>query len=63
MNSVYKLEALATNLVLRKYSSLESIPDGGCRLLDDLFSYCGKYKLSSRLEAVFDYEGNKGKYS
>ena len=62
MSSVYKLEALATKAVLTKYSSLESFPDRGRRLVNDLFSYSGRYKLSSRLDAVFDYEGNKGNY-
>ena len=57
------LEALATKAVLTKYFSLASIPDGGRILVNDLFSYSGKYRLTSRLEAVFDYEGNKGNYS
>ena len=62
MNSVCKLEALATDSVLTQYSSLESVPDGGRRLVNDLFSYSGRYALSSRLEAVLDYEGNRGNY-
>ena len=33
MSSVYKLEALATKAVLTKYSSLESFPDRGRRLV------------------------------
>ena len=61
MFSVKPLESLATTAILRDYQSLELLPIPVQRLTSDLFQYNGRYKLSSRSSAVFDYNGNRGK--
>ena len=58
---VQKLEALATQAVLVQFDSLESMPPHMHKLVEDLFRYHGRYKLSSRTTAVFDNEGNRGR--
>ena len=61
MLTVQKLEALASRAVLVNYESLESVPHHMRELAKNLFRFDVRYNLSSRLAAVFDDEGNRGK--
>ena len=61
MFSVKSLESLATVEILRLHIPFESLPIPVQNLTVELFQYDGRYILSSRTSAVFNYNGTRGK--